>query len=131
MTMTIKRFINIFRILRTHEGFRLDNGDEQPYYYAAIIILAVITGRNLLVNDFFEMINTADDNQLFLEILSKNPLLINPGEPSLYGLLHFPSKIEDQYKMNERISALEMTAFKANLELVSRFSFSSLQYHPS
>ena len=128
---TIKRFINIFRILRTHEGFRLDNGDEQPYYYAAIIILAVITGRNLLVNDFFEMINTADDNQLFLEILSKNPLLINPGEPSLYGLLHFPSKIEDQYKMNERISALEMTAFKANLELVSRFSFSSLQYHPS
>jgi len=126
---TIKRFINIFRILRTHVGFRLQNGDELSYYFAAMIILAVITGRPLLVDEFFAMIRLSDDNKLFLEAISEKSILVDQNTYSLYELLHIPLEIETQYQMTERIRDLKMNFFKDNVELVSRFSFSSLQYY--
>lgn len=119
---TIKRFINIFRILRTHQGFQIDMDNELPYYYAAMIILAVVTGHSQSVDEFFGLIKSSDSEKLFLTVMS---------ESKLSSLISIPAENESQYQMDAKIAPLSIAVFKANIDLVSRFSFSSLQYEPS
>ncbi|MBK0379339.1 P-loop NTPase fold protein [Mucilaginibacter segetis] len=123
---TIKRFINIFRILRTHEGFQVTLYNELDYYYAAIIILGVITGRPQLVEGLFHMVKSADDNVSFLATLKESKLIEGESTLSLSDLLTIPAQVETIYNLSEKIIPLTMSVFKANIDLVCRFSFSSL-----
>jgi hypothetical protein len=116
---TIKRFINLYRLIRTHAKFRFVDQNEMEHYYAAIILLGIMTGIPLLSKHIFQKIKSEADDRAFISLLNS---IIEPNNADyqlISGLVHV---IENNSEYRP-IGAIEVKKFQANIDLVSRFSF--------
>ena len=124
---TIKRFINIYRIIRTHAGFQLEKDNETDYYFAAMLMLAVITGIPDIANNFYKALSAAGDRENFAGFLKEKLPALEDREGLLAQLQEqWSNKLISRVGVNKELVSLGMISlkkFKENLELVSRFSF--------
>ena len=118
---TVKRYTNIYRIIRTHNNFKVDPEDTILYHKAAIIMLAIITGQSGLAKDILKLIREGKPSELFEDFLSEKSqkgLKIEFKESQLLtfllGLYHSKSLKKKSLKLDH---------FQKNMNLVSRFSF--------
>jgi hypothetical protein len=119
---TIKRYSNIYRIIRTHNKFYTSNDVEEGllFYKASIIMLAIVTGHSNLSKNFIQLLSESDENLKINDMLSqwlKKGIKRNEKEISTYTLL---LKLLEKVKLNQ---PLLVKHFIKNMELVSRFSF--------
>ncbi len=114
---TIKRFVNIYRIIRSHADLQVDDDDIDGFYEAAIIMLAVSTGTPDKAELLFAAICKADPHLPFKQFLENDEIVAN-----------FPELIT-WYKNSETDAGLggtddiPLAAFQTNWQLVNRFTF--------
>ena len=112
---TIKRFTNIYRIIRTHTKLQI-KGEPIETYCAIILLLGIVTGLPAESNKIFSMIRDSD-KKTFEDILSDYKDLP----------LDLKNALQAKYKLNDgtEVEAGKLLAekLKLNLELVLRFSF--------
>jgi hypothetical protein len=118
---TVKRYTNIYRIIRTHSNFYTSPKDNLLYYKAAIIMLGIVTGQSDFAKDIMKMIREANETMSFEEFLNerlKKGIKIEVKGQQLYTfLLGLITSKEFRKK------PLMLNHFKKNMNLVSRFSF--------
>jgi hypothetical protein len=109
---TIKRFVNIYRLIKTHRRF-VAALDPRP----TLLLLSVVVGYPDLTSLFFApLISGAQDS--LSALLSANKAL---------------RPLEDAFRKHlaeEDWAAISVEELKLNFELVSRFTFRALQIHP-
>ena len=115
----------MYRIIRTHARFAFLDKNEMDHYFAAMVMLAFITGQPGETRFMFDRIMLALDNDLFGYFLKEYKAGVIGRELSqeLLQLLHqieFPAEGDKEIK---RLDQIPMSRFKKNLPLISRFSF--------
>lgn len=116
---TIKRFVNIYRIVRSHTDFKFDNENMLGYYQAAMIVLGILTAMPELATRFFEVLQSADEDDLFIEFMEQGKIINSYPDLTTWYRAN-ADKIEFQNAGNIRLKA-----FLANQDLVNRFTFYS------
>jgi hypothetical protein len=126
---TINRYLNIYRIIRTHSKFVITEEQRLEYFSAAMILLGIITGLpHSSTKIFTEIFNESKDNLTFKDFVLKR----HPGTNNLeslklpdhdYDLLVKTLKIKIG---NLEFGQVEMNKFQSNIALISRFSFRNL-----
>ncbi|MEO8148500.1 MAG: P-loop NTPase fold protein [Bacteroidia bacterium] len=119
---TVKRYINIYRIIRTHTRFEFSDNNELEHYYAAMILLAVITGLTDSAKEFFDKLNSEQDSTtfgIFLQTLS----ISNAANKITFDKLVAEMKTDSLKTLGE----IKLEKFKKNLNLIKRFSFRNLE----
>lgn len=119
---TIKRYINIYRIIRAHTGFAFVDDNKPQHYYAAMIILGIITSFPERAKEFFNYLKLEDDitpfwmsYQNYIEKkASDNPFPISLINES------------DNQELLKIVRSISMEKFKINLDMISRFSFRNI-----
>ena len=130
---TIKRYINMYRIIRTHARFAFLDKNEMDHYFAAMVLLAFITGLPGEARLIFDRIMLALDEELFGNFLKeyKTSSIDRELGQELQQLLHqmqFPKEGDVEIK---RLDQIPMSRFKKNLPLISRFSFRDFMGSPA
>ena len=121
---TIKRYTNIYRIIRTHKNFNKEGGEEMNYYIGAIILLSIITGMPEDSPLIFDKVKDADKDSHFKDFLAAYSVSKKDPENKLAIL---KKKIKaGEFKLSNKIDHLIMRHLQANLNLVSRFSFRNI-----
>lgn len=112
---TIKRFTNIYRIIRTHTKLQI-KGEPIETYCAIILLLGIVTGLPDDSSKIFSLIKNSKKNTLE-DILSDYTNLP----------IDLKKALQAKYKLNDgtEVEAGKLLAekLKLNLELVLRFSF--------
>jgi hypothetical protein len=119
---TIKRHINIYRMIRSHSLFKTLPGKEMEYYMSSMVILGILTGVPHLSRSVFTALKSSKDDTLFKAFFSsymKDQKLHSPVLKNINERLARDKDLED-------IGNLKMKVFKANLPLISRFTFRNL-----
>jgi hypothetical protein len=114
---TLKRFVNIYRIIRTHEKFFVEYGWEYDYYCAAMLLLAVVIGLPLAAGSFLQALERSEGQESFKVFLERY-VQEHVDDPFILKL---------QKAMNASLlddaANIRVTTYKRNIELLSRFSF--------
>lgn len=116
---TIKRFINIYRLIRSHNSFKkvkIENGE-----YKEIVILLAIFIANSTITTYIkkEFTNSQNVNKNVKEvILSMNEKLSNNRE--YVNLKRF---IERNKQFKSELEKLDIKDLKEKFEFISRFTF--------
>jgi|GEM_PF-1330186 len=121
---TIKRYVNIYRIIRTHTDLKLEIHDYDSFYFASLLMLAIVTGQPSVANKFCELLTIASEAETFLDFLTQNKYMLveaNAGMEELYDLINSTTKTSLSL-----LGKITMSKFKENIELVSRFSFRNI-----
>lgn len=118
---TVKRYTNIYRIIRTHNNFKTGTDGSILYQKAAIIMLAIITGQSSLAKDILKMIREAQPSYLFEDFLSEKSQKGLKIEFKESQLLTFLLGLYDTKSLKKK--TLKLDHFQKNMNLVSRFSF--------
>ncbi|SMD45311.1 Putative peptidoglycan-binding domain-containing protein [Aquiflexum balticum DSM 16537] len=118
---TVKRYTNIYRIIRTHNNFKAGPDETILYHKAAIIMLAIITGQSNLAKDILKMIREAKPSNLFEDFLSEKSQKGLKIEFKESQLLTFLLGLYDTKSLKKK--TLKLDHFQKNMNLVSRFSF--------
>lgn len=118
---TVKRYTNIYRIIRTHNNFKAGPDETILYHKAAIIMLAIVTGQSSLAKDILKMIREAKPSYLFEDFLSEKSQKGLKIEFKESQLLTFLLGLYDTKSLKKK--TLKLDHFQKNMNLVSRFSF--------
>jgi hypothetical protein len=119
---TIKRYINIYRIIRTHSKFEFVDNNEYEHYCAAMTLLGIITGTPEFAKIFLKKIYTEPDTNkfgIFINDYLKDNKSIELKLKKLNELI-----IEDD--LLKKLGYITLDKFKKNIPLISRFSFRDL-----
>jgi hypothetical protein len=116
---TIKRYINLYRLIRTHAKFRFVDQNKMEHYYAAMILLGILTGFPMQSKLIFQKIKSETDDITFISLLNSITVSNNADYKLISELVHL---IENNAEYRP-IGDIKMNKFKANIDLVSRFSF--------
>lgn len=120
----LKRFINIYRVIRTHAHFQFVDGNELEHYFAAMTVLAVITGCPGEKEEFLTKIRRAQPHLRFgnlyhmFDHAEKAELELDAPDDNSPD----PSAVLAAVKKGGGEN-IEVEKFKVNLELILRFSF--------
>lgn len=118
---TIKRYINIYRIIRTHSMFEFVDGNKQEHYEAAMIMLALITGYPDEAKNIIGSIESSNKEWTVNDFLN-DYITKNPSSKAL-------KKLDDEIKSGKKIPKagnIKIAKFQKNLVLTRRFSFRNL-----
>ncbi len=119
---TIKRYVNIYRIIRTHSEFELRKTSEIEDYCAAMILLAILTGLPDKSGDIFEKISAATAETLFSKFFTDYTGTVDEADPDKLILDQMATLMANQGSLRE-IGSMRLDRFRANIRLVKRFSF--------
>lgn len=113
---SIKRFVNVYMIIKSHRSLVIKNSDNYKEYYPVIVLLAIVVGCSEKVAQFIKKVAEAGDYQTF-----DNFIGMTANDPNAADLKEMLLKYKDLF--DPEVSKISMADFKANAELVSRFSF--------
>ena len=121
----VKRYINIYRVIRIHGGFRYNDTNRMDYYAAAMVMLAMITAVPADAKAFFDGLNNTLETVNF-ETFLKTLIKTTEAEGNIDSRFKW---LSSQITGNPVLTILRnvtLTVFNLNKELVCRFSFRGL-----
>jgi hypothetical protein len=139
----IKRYINIYRIIRTHPNFEFLDDNVLQDYYAAMVLLGILTSAPDAAKEFFNELHNGSDVTTFNEFLTsflserkKDKRKSNakvPGEKPennkekidyYVSIRTLTSNMrEEEYSTLRDLGEMSLKKFKQNSDLICRFSF--------
>lgn len=125
---TIKRYINIYRILRTHAQFETAPGAERDSYFAAMFLLAVITGLPHETETVFEALKSANEDDTLLTFLTRTEGEASHSRFSTLQPIWKKMRAPVQKGPLATLAKIRLSAFQKNIELACRFSFRGVGY---
>jgi hypothetical protein len=126
---TIKRFINIYRIIRAHQSLKLGSKDQHKELLAIMFILAINIGQYKNLSNRLLKAIEENGNQTLGQILDKlitTPSLVGSTftEKETDKLVAITSEIEKRNTIDELLLFNVGTSLSNHISFVSRFSFS-------
>jgi KAP family P-loop domain len=118
----INRYVNIYRILKSQRGLKIDRQDAPDEYYRILFLLAVLIGYPQLAAPFFKTIKAGKSGQHLTDLLSGpegEPFKVASVGMQLASAI--PAVLEGDFMYTQ------LGALWPNLELVSRFSFRTIE----
>jgi KAP family P-loop domain/TIR domain len=122
---TIKRYINIYRIIRTHKSFDQESKDLSEQYFSAMILLAVITGTPEQAGHFFKALEAYDNTAMFEKFINTHAAAQKKVADFRSVFLKLSGFLESE--SGRKIGKLKIRDFKRHTSLIGRFSFRSLE----
>ena len=122
---TIKRYINIYRIIRTHKSFDQESKDLTEQYFSAMILLAVITGTPEQAGHFFKTLEAYDNTAMFEKFINTHAASQKKVADFRSVFLKLSGFLESE--SGRKIGRLKIRDFKRHTSLIGRFSFRSLE----
>jgi hypothetical protein len=114
---TIKRFVNIYRLIRVHNEVPDYSITTHADHLAIMLLLALVTGCNADAGAIFQLF-TKTSKDTFNEFVTDQTLLETmENNTELYNTITKLSEIEDR---------IEMSLIQKYIPFISRFSFRSL-----
>jgi uncharacterized membrane protein (DUF485 family) len=110
---SINRFINIYRIIKSHRSLIVSDPEISMEYYPVLILLALVVGKPDITTQFFAELRMANDELSFIEFVRQVK----------FGSFFSDWLGRDTQFFYEEIEPLKINVFKRNADLVSRFSF--------
>ena len=110
---TINRFINIYRIIKSHKSLVVSEEFSRDDYGPILILLSVVVGFSAIAQPFIEKLNGAKGDQAFKAFLEVKDV---------------DSEIKKALQKYADADLLQFTnkIYQNNIELISRFSFRTL-----
>ena len=108
---SIKRYVNIYRIIKAHKDYKMTNQYDHSAYMPTMLLLAIVLGNNTNIQDFIDELRISETGTIKSFIETKHKQLLSLID-------------EDNSKV---IHNLPVTSLKSNLDLIIRFSFNSLK----
>lgn len=114
---TIKRFVNIYRLIRVHSDVPEYSITTHADHVAIMLLLAVVTGCNQVAPTLFQMLATSP-KETFSEFVSDTGYInaVRENKP-LNNVLHQLGALEER---------IEMSTLRKYIPFISRFSFRTL-----
>lgn len=107
---TVKRFINIYRIIRTHENLSYSSFQKNESFLCVMFILALLVADYHKYESLFEMLENSGDEKVLADILQE---------------LDF-KELKDEIEKNDVVKHLLQNnsgSFKTYIPFIRRFSF--------
>ncbi len=110
---TINRFINIYRIIKSHKSLKVSAEYDRNDYGPILILLSIVIGFSSVAQPFIEKLTSANSDQTFKIFLDTNDI---------------DSEIKKALIKYADADLLQITnkIYQDNVELISRFSFRTL-----
>lgn len=115
---TIVRFVNIYRIIRSHADLVFEEASRNEHYYAVMVVLSALTGPHAEGKLFLKGLKTAAPGITFKAY--SDGLQKAKMTKDSYGSILKGTAAEAVMK---QIGGVKLSVFQANLDLVCRFSF--------
>jgi hypothetical protein len=115
---TIVRFVNIYRIIRSHADLVFEQDTLNEHYYAVMFLLSVITGSHPGGKTFLEALKAGDPNATFKSY--SQSLQKAKATKNRYSTILKGTAADGVMK---QLGGLKISIFQANIDLVCRFSF--------
>jgi hypothetical protein len=111
---TINRFINIYRIIKSHRNLTISDDFSEDDFIPIMIVLSVVVGFSAYAQGFIDKLIKADGKTTFAEFLAESDL---------------PAGLNTAITENidYETGLLPLKPFKDNIELISRFSFRTFE----
>lgn len=111
---TINRFINIYRIIKSHRNLKISENFSEDDFIPIMIVLSVVVGFSAYAQGFIDKLIKADGKTTFAEFLAESDL---------------PAGLNTAITENidNETGQLPLKPFKDNIELISRFSFRTFE----
>jgi len=118
---TIKRFVNIYRLIRAHSRFRFIDSNRSDHYFAAMVILGILTNYPDNARHFFNFLRREKDSTLFGKACQSYRDIHGRDKP-------FPKKCWDEVPgaAAQQLMNINVGKFKVNIDLICRFSFRNI-----
>jgi hypothetical protein len=116
---TIKRYINIYRVIRVHAGYQFTDNDLLSHYAATMVMLGIMISLPLETSSWFSEILSSDDNLPFEAFLNDRESSTDDKKMNVELL----KKTVNVSVGKILVGCINMEKFKKNLPLISRFSF--------
>jgi hypothetical protein len=116
----IKRYINIYRIVKSHEGLEIVNTNKSDEYIPVMLLLAIVVGHSEISAEFIKKLNEAKEIKTLGELFES----INQKD----GISTKLSELIESYrgKADSEILSIALDDLRQNSELISRFSFRTI-----
>jgi hypothetical protein len=110
---TINRFINIYRIIKSHQSIDVTDPYSKDDFAPILIMLSIVVGYSSIAHSFNEQLKRAPAEQSFKDFINEEGV---------------DKKIQEKLPLclNEEVLSIPAKRFQKNLELISRFSFRTL-----
>lgn len=109
---TIKRYINIYRLIKAHKSYSIETIPSKTDYTASMLLLGIIIGSAEHANTFLKKLMSSSDKSV------KDFILEMEDSPVKQKLQNLPNDIQQM---------LNTSTLKENAPLISRFSFRTYQ----
>jgi len=118
---TIKRFVNIYRLIRAHSRFRFTDNNRSDHYFAAMVILGILTNHANNARHFFDFLRREKDNTTFGKAYQNYTEIHGRDKP-------FPKVCWNEVPPAavQQLMAINVGKFKVNVDLICRFSFRNI-----
>ncbi len=107
---TINRYINVYRIIRSHPSLKIINDKELLSYKSTMLLLAIVIGKSSLADVIVSGLKRSKESNLKQFLVAES-----------HDDLHWLNRFEFSDVMNMKLSELLI-----NIDLISRFSFRAL-----
>jgi KAP family P-loop domain len=115
---SINRFINIYRIIRSHRSLVIEDQSSANEYFPVLFVLAIIVGYNENAPDFIKKLIAYDSGQSIKKFLDSF------SDPAItVASIHSKMVAEINKIMVWPFQDVLLSEFNKNIELISRFSF--------
>ena len=117
----LNRYVNTYRILKSHQGLKIEIPNSPQEYQVVLFLLAVLVGYNDQAAGFFKLIKGDDQSILMKDLLSSvKKELSNPAADF--------AAVAESNLMVADVGFLQkpLRDFQPNLDLISRFSFRTI-----
>jgi len=121
---TIYRYVNIYRIIKSHNSFKVTDTFSETDFIPVMVLLSVVVGHSIFAQTFINQIEKIDKKTAAQ--FSMGDFLDTSSLPkSLKSILLGK---EETKGIGDAAMKLTMDRYKANLDLVSRFSFRTIKF---
>ena len=110
---TIKRFVNIYRIIKTHKSIEVTPPFSKDDFAPVLILLSIVVGCSEEAEAFVKELQATEDKVQFDTFITSHDVCKKIGTKLLPYL-------------DDEVKQLPVKNFKSNVELISRFSFRTL-----
>lgn len=113
---TIKRYVNIYRIIRSHGDFKFTDGQKLQYCKVAMFLLAIMLSLPEKADVIFGLIRSENNSTTFGAFLKKDLQVEKIGSMSKATTAFFLTR------EGKALEKIKINYYKENLPLIERFS---------
>lgn len=134
---SINRYVNIYRIIKSHNSFEVTESFSEDDYIPVMALLSIVVGYSVFAQQLISALTSVSDEQStmkeFLAIAHISErlkeLMLGEAEKNVQNKktkMKNGAHGNNEKGLGDKALAMPLSAYRQNLELISRFSFRTI-----